>query len=59
MRSGIGIDMLATVEMPIVKRIFTLRLNSEIDRFLVISFSNVTHVLACEEEEMEDTQIDG
>nr|CAD2144530.1 unnamed protein product [Meloidogyne enterolobii] len=56
-RSGIGIDEMATVELAGIKAIFTLRINSELDNYLVLSFADVTHLLLIDQEELEDTQI--
>uniref|UniRef100_A0A1I8C0G3 DNA damage-binding protein 1 n=1 Tax=Meloidogyne hapla TaxID=6305 RepID=A0A1I8C0G3_MELHA len=56
-RSGIGIDEMATVELAGIKAIFTLRINSDLDNYLVLSFADVTHLLLIDQEELEDTQI--
>lgn len=56
-RSGIGIEEMATVELRGIKGIFTLQIDSEIDNYLVTSFVDVTHLLLFDQEELEDTQI--
>ncbi|KAI1706295.1 mono-functional DNA-alkylating methyl methanesulfonate n-term domain-containing protein [Ditylenchus destructor] len=56
-RSGIGIDILASVEMPSLKGIFPLKLDSEFDRFMVLSLPSETHVVQFEGEEMADVDI--
>ena len=48
---------MATIELAGIKAIFTLRVNSELDNYLVLSFADVTHLLLIDKEEMEDTQI--
>ena len=50
---------MATVELAGIKAIFTLRINSELDNYLVLSFADVTHLLLIDQEELEDTQIQG
>uniref|UniRef100_A0A915DC56 DNA damage-binding protein 1 n=1 Tax=Ditylenchus dipsaci TaxID=166011 RepID=A0A915DC56_9BILA len=56
-RSGIGIDTLASVELAGVKGLFLLRLDSEYDRYMVVTFADITHLLLLDGEEMEDTQL--
>ncbi|KAL3068044.1 hypothetical protein niasHT_038034 [Heterodera trifolii] len=57
-RSGIGIDEMATVELAGIKGLFPLRIgNDELDNYLVVSFADVTHLLMIDSEDLEDTQI--
>ncbi|KAK6013748.1 CPSF A subunit region [Ostertagia ostertagi] len=55
-RNGIGIDEAASVDIPGVKGIFTLKIDSKLDNYLIISLSSETHILAMNGEELEDTQ---
>jgi hypothetical protein len=50
---------MATVELAGIKEIFTLRINSDLDNYLVLSFADVTHLLLIDQEELEDTQLPG
>lgn len=50
---------MATVELPGIKAIFTLKINSNLDNYLVLSFADITHLLLIDKEELEDTQIKG
>ncbi|PIO60996.1 hypothetical protein TELCIR_17494 [Teladorsagia circumcincta] len=56
-RNGIGIDEAASVDIPGVKGIFTLKIDSKLDNYLIISLSSETHILAMNGEELEDTQL--
>uniref|UniRef100_A0A914HG40 DNA damage-binding protein 1 n=1 Tax=Globodera rostochiensis TaxID=31243 RepID=A0A914HG40_GLORO len=57
-RSGIGIDEKATVELAGIKGLFPLRIgDEEFDNYLVVSFADVTHLLLIDSEDLEDTQI--
>ncbi|CAD5226395.1 unnamed protein product [Bursaphelenchus xylophilus] len=58
-RSGIGIDEQATVDLPRITNLFTLRFNSNFDNYLVVSFSDVTHLFKIDGEDLEDTKIEG
>ncbi|VDM76471.1 unnamed protein product [Strongylus vulgaris] len=58
-RNGIGIDEAASVDIPGVKGIFTLKIGSKLDNYLIISLSSETHILAMNGEELEDTQLLG
>uniref|UniRef100_A0A914DYF9 DNA damage-binding protein 1 n=1 Tax=Acrobeloides nanus TaxID=290746 RepID=A0A914DYF9_9BILA len=58
-RSGIGIEEHANVELSGVKALFTLRFLSELDNYLVASFIDETHLLKLNGEELEDTEING
>ncbi|KAK6052443.1 CPSF A subunit region [Cooperia oncophora] len=56
-RNGIGIDEAASVDIPGVKGIFALKIDSKLDNYLIISLSSETHILAMNGEELEDTQL--
>ncbi|KIH54852.1 CPSF A subunit region, partial [Ancylostoma duodenale] len=56
-RNGIGIDEAASVDIPGVKGIFTLKIGSKLDNYIIISLSSETHILAMNGEELEDTQL--
>ncbi|KJH52137.1 hypothetical protein DICVIV_01723 [Dictyocaulus viviparus] len=56
-RNGIGIDEAASVDIPGVKGIFALKVDSKLDNYLVVSLSSETHILAMNGEELEDTQL--
>ncbi|XGW30811.1 hypothetical protein V3C99_009628 [Haemonchus contortus] len=56
-RNGIGIDEAASVDIPGVKGIFTLKIDSKLDNYLIISLNSETHILAMNGEELEDTQL--
>ncbi|VDM57392.1 unnamed protein product [Angiostrongylus costaricensis] len=56
-RNGIGIDEAASVDIPGVKGIFTLKVDSKLDNYLIVSLSSETHILAMNGEELEDTQL--
>ncbi|KHN84948.1 DNA damage-binding protein 1 [Toxocara canis] len=58
-RNGIGIEELASVDLPGVKALFTLNVESELDDYLVVGFVNETHILKINGEELEDTQLHG
>lgn len=58
-RSGIGIEEHANVELSGIKALFTLRYLSELDNYLVASFMDETHLLKLNGEELEDTEIHG
>lgn len=59
-RSGIGINEQASVEMPGVKGIWSLSdASSSYDHFLVVSFVGQTRFLAITDEEIEETSIAG
>uniref|UniRef100_A0A0M3IXR0 MMS1_N domain-containing protein n=1 Tax=Ascaris lumbricoides TaxID=6252 RepID=A0A0M3IXR0_ASCLU len=58
-RNGIGIEELASVELPGVKALFTLNVESELDDYLVVGFVEETHILKISGEELEDTQLPG
>lgn len=56
-RNGIGIDEAASVDIPGVKGIFTLKMDSKLDNYLIVSLSSETHILSMNGEELEDTQL--
>ncbi|KAK5982584.1 DNA damage-binding protein, partial [Trichostrongylus colubriformis] len=56
-RNGIGIDEAASVDIPGVKGIFALKIDSKLDNYLIISLNSETHILAMNGEELEDTQL--
>lgn len=58
-RSGIGIDEQATVDLPNIRNLFTLRLDSEFDNYIVASFFEYTHLFKIDGEELEDTTMEG
>uniref|UniRef100_A0A915B6F3 DNA damage-binding protein 1 n=1 Tax=Parascaris univalens TaxID=6257 RepID=A0A915B6F3_PARUN len=58
-RNGIGIEELASVELPGVKALFSLNVESELDDYLVVGFVDETHILKISGEELEDTQLPG
>ncbi|VDO74386.1 unnamed protein product [Heligmosomoides polygyrus] len=58
-RNGIGIDEAASVDIPGVKGIFTLKMDSKLDNYLIVSLSSETHILSMNGEELEDTQLLG
>nr|CAG4640606.1 EOG090X00HD [Eulimnadia texana] len=59
-RNGIGIHEQASIDLPGIKGIWTLKLNSaDWDDTLVLSFVGQTRVLALNGEEMEETEIPG
>jgi hypothetical protein len=49
---------MAAVELAGIKAIFPLRIDSEFDNYLVLSFADVTHLLLIDQEELEDTQME-
>lgn len=55
-RNGIGIEELATVDLPGVVGIFPIRLDSSADNYVIISLVEETHVLQITGEELEDVQ---
>ncbi|GMH52129.1 hypothetical protein TL16_g01162 [Triparma laevis f. inornata] len=60
-RNGIGINEQAQVDLPGIKGMWRLRSSSTspFDRFLVQSFISETRILEINEDEMEETEIDG
>lgn len=61
-RNGIGINEQATVELPGIKGMWSLRAASgdAFDRFLVVTFISETRILAInEEDELDETEIQG
>ncbi|GMH41385.1 hypothetical protein BSKO_09295 [Bryopsis sp. KO-2023] len=61
-RNGIGITEQATIELPGIKGLWSLKksISDEFDTFLVLSFVNETRILAVnEEDEVEEATIDG
>eukprot|EP00291_Cryptomonas_curvata_P008383 CAMPEP_0172198090 /NCGR_PEP_ID=MMETSP1050-20130122/27879_1 /TAXON_ID=233186 /ORGANISM="Cryptomonas curvata, Strain CCAP979/52" /LENGTH=486 /DNA_ID=CAMNT_0012874843 /DNA_START=773 /DNA_END=2230 /DNA_ORIENTATION=- len=60
-RNGIGIHEQASVELPGIKGLWSLResYDARFDRYLVQSFIGETRVLAIADEEMVETDIDG
>jgi DNA damage-binding protein 1 len=58
-RSGIGIDEQAEIELKNVRSLFAFNLNSQLDNYLVVSFNQNTHLLKFNDEELEDTNIEG
>lgn len=58
-RSGIGIEEHANVELSGIKALFSLRYSSELDNYLVASFMDETHLLKLNGEDLEDTEING
>ncbi|CAI4228082.1 unnamed protein product [Auanema sp. JU1783] len=56
-RNGIGIEEAASVDLPGIKGIFALNIDSEFDNYLVVSFDDDTHILKIEGEELEDTDL--
>lgn len=48
---------MATVELAGIKGLFPLRIGSDLDNYLAISFADITHLLLIDAEDMEDTQI--
>ena len=60
-RSGIGIHEQASIEIPGIKGLWSLRtsLTSAFDKYLVQAFIGQTRVLAIESEEMSEAEIEG
>lgn len=58
-RSGIGIEELASVELPGIKSLFTLNSESELDDYLVVGFPEETHFMKIVNEELDDTPLSG
>lgn len=59
-RSGIGIQENANVELPGIKTIWPLKISSnEYDDHLVLSFFNYTKIFSFFDEEFEDIELDG
>eukprot|EP01112_Ceratiomyxa_fruticulosa_P020970 TRINITY_DN7283_c0_g1_i2.p1 TRINITY_DN7283_c0_g1~~TRINITY_DN7283_c0_g1_i2.p1 ORF type:complete len:1042 (-),score=227.88 TRINITY_DN7283_c0_g1_i2:442-3567(-) len=59
-RNGIGINEQATIDLPGIKGIWSLKdETSNFDKYLVMTFINATRVLAIQGEELEETSIDG
>ncbi|PAV57341.1 hypothetical protein WR25_13738 isoform B [Diploscapter pachys] len=58
-RNGIGIEEAASVDLPGVKRLFSLRYKAEFDNYILVSLANETHILELKGEELEDTQLLG
>ncbi|KAH7729396.1 UV-damaged DNA binding factor (ISS) [Aphelenchoides avenae] len=58
-RSGIGIDEVASIDIPSIKGLHTLRMNSDLDNCIVVSLIDVTHVIQLNGEELEDTEMPG
>lgn len=58
-RNGIGIAELASIALPDIRALYTMRLNSEFDDYLVIGFDNTTHMLKFVGENLEDVDIPG
>jgi DNA damage-binding protein 1 len=55
-RNGVGLDEAVSIAVPGVRRVWALR-DGALDRFVVLSFSNVTRVLAVVGDEVEQTEI--
>lgn len=59
-RNGIGIEELATVELPGIKALFTLRVDSvEFDDYIILVIDGQTHALMFTGDELEDTGLSG
>uniref|UniRef100_A0A7S2S558 DNA damage-binding protein 1 n=1 Tax=Mucochytrium quahogii TaxID=96639 RepID=A0A7S2S558_9STRA len=60
-RNGIGIDEQASVELPGIRGMWSLRdsFKSNYDRYLVQTFTSETRVLVIEDEELSETEISG
>ncbi|CAG2121468.1 unnamed protein product, partial [Medioppia subpectinata] len=58
-RNGIGIQEQATIDLPGIKGVWQLRVSSELDNILVLSFVGQTKVLMLTGEEVEETELPG
>lgn len=58
-RSGIGIEEQAEIDLKNVRSLFAFSLNSSVDNYLVVAFNQNTHLLKINEEELEETKIEG
>jgi DNA damage-binding protein 1 len=58
-RNGIGIQEQATIDLPGIKGVWQLRVNSAYDNILVLSFVGQTKVLMLTGEEVEETELPG
>ncbi|KAI6206956.1 hypothetical protein M3Y94_00974300 [Aphelenchoides besseyi] len=58
-RSGIGIEEVASIELLGIRHLFAFNLGQELDNYLLVSFMNVTHLFDISEEQWEDTTMDG
>jgi DNA damage-binding protein 1 len=58
-RSGIGIEEQAEIDLKNVRSLFAFNLNSPMDNYLVVSLTQDTHLLKINDEELEETQIEG
>jgi hypothetical protein len=58
-RNGIGIEEHASVDLPGVKALFSLRIDCELDNYLVVSFLEESHVLFVNGEELDAAQLPG
>lgn len=50
---------MATIELNGVRSMFTLKSNSALDNYIVVSFSDVSHLFRLDNEDMEDCQLTG
>jgi DNA damage-binding protein 1 len=58
-RNGIGIQEQATIDLPGIKGVWQLRVNSPLDNIIVLSFVGQTKVLMLTGEEVEETDLPG
>ncbi|XP_059156437.1 DNA damage-binding protein 1-like [Physella acuta] len=58
-RNGIGINEHASIDLPGIKGIWPLRVNSELDNTIVMSFVGQSRVLQLTGEEVEETELPG
>lgn len=58
-RNGIGINEFATIDLPGINGIWQLRVNSKYDNVVAVSFVGMTKLLKLENEEVEETFING
>lgn len=50
---------MASIDLPAVKVMFTLRVESEFDNYIVVSLGDVTHVFVVNGDELEDIEMPG
>lgn len=50
---------MASIDIPSIKGLHTLRMNSDLDNCIVVSLIDVTHVIQLNGEELEDTEMPG
>ncbi|CAD5219378.1 unnamed protein product [Bursaphelenchus okinawaensis] len=58
-RSGIGIDETATVDMPKIRNLFTFKFNSEFDNYIAVCFADYVDLFKVEGEVLDNGDLPG